>query len=297
MSPRDTGAGKTDLREPPWIRFCRVRYFVLLLFFLAAFPSCPPGAQAGDWNRRGASSMALHAGFFSFLVIGDTRGPNSCFPAVLEAAKRERGILFAVHLGDIVNYSVEKEYEEMFFRPVEDLPWPMLVIPGNHERYRDGSASLFREYFGSPPYFAFSVGDSRFVLLDNSCRKAMDSGQMEWLRREMEGGASRKNLFVFLHMPLEDPRNGPKPHAMEDPWQIGELRRLFEKGNVTMAFSGHIHSWYSGFWGKTPYIITGGGGSPLYGKDPKASFHHYVRVDVMEDGPRFTVIKAGPGTP
>lgn len=47
-----------------------------------------------------------------------------------------------------------------------------------------------------------------------------------------------------------------------------KLNRLFDENNVTMLFVSHIHGYYRGVWGRTPYIMTGGAGAELAGSDP-----------------------------
>lgn len=262
--------------------------FLSLCIFLAA--ASPVFAR--EWNnKKVAASLSGHSGDFSFLVVGDTRGPNSRFPEVLAAMKKEKNVLFTVHLGDIVNYAVEEEYRTMFFGLVGDYPGPMLIIPGNHERYKDDRADLFRKYFGSPIYFSFILGENQFIFLDNSVDKALDREQLHWLRGVLKEDPSLRNRFVFMHTPMEDPRKRKTPHAMTNTTLIAELREIFDEGKVTMVFTGHIHSHYSGRWGKTPYTITGGGGSPLYGKDPNIAFHHFIRVNLEKGVPRYEVVR------
>jgi len=75
---------------------------------------------------------------------------------------------------------------------------------------------------------------------------------------------------------------------------VERLSALFDAYNVTMIFTGHIHSFYTGKWGNTPYIITGGGGGGLYDKGTPASFLHYVRVNVRQDKAVYIVTKVNP---
>ena len=85
-----------------------------------------------------------------------------------------------------------------------------------------------------------------------------------------------------MHVPLYDTRTsgfGLK-HALASPRNAGELNAMFDKYHVTMLFASHIHEYDRGVWGKTPYIITGGGGGELAGTNPQHYFFHYIRVSV-----------------
>ena len=56
-----------------------------------------------------------------------------------------------------------------------------------------------------------------------------------------------------------------------------------------MLFASHIHAYYRGVWGRTPYIITGGAGAELLGTDPEHDFYHYIVVTVGDEGVRYEV--------
>lgn len=69
------------------------------------------------------------------------------------------------------------------------------------------------------------------------------------------------------------------------------LSELFDIYNVTMLFTSHIHAYYEGYWGKTPYIITGGAGAELGRSDPGHYFYHYIKVHVSRSGVNYEVKK------
>ncbi len=55
--------------------------------------------------------------------------------------------------------------------------------------------------------------------------------------------------------------------------------------------SNHIHAYYKGFWGKTPYIISGGAGAPLTESDTEHSFYHYIKIIVTPENVEYVVVK------
>jgi hypothetical protein len=115
---------------------------------------------------------------------------------------------------------------------------------------------------------------------------SLDEAQFTWLEEVLERSRGFARRFVMTHRPLRDPRpNRKRLHDMSGkPRDVERLNALFDRHGVTMVFTGHIHSFYTGKWGATPYIITGGGGGGLYDKGTPASFHHYIRVDIAPDG-------------
>lgn len=253
---------------------------VLLLLLAAAFT-----AEAG-WNAENLALIPRDREEFSFAVVGDTQGPGSKFPVISKAILAEEGLLFAFDLGDLVNYATLDEYESTFFRYVRGQSLPFLTAASNHDHFKSKNAANYSQLFGAPHYYSFTVGRTHFIVLDNGQDYSMTEQQLLWLEQELAQSQHLTHRFVMMHRPLHDPRDWrKKPHDMSGrPDNVKRLNDLFDKYKVTRVFTGHIHSYYSGVWGKTPYIITGGGGGGLYDKGTPASFHHYLRVDIGSDG-------------
>ena len=264
---------------------------VAFLFFIC-FASCSADAA---WNADNLARIAALGDreSFSFVVIGDTQGPGSRFPKVLPHILGEKDLLFVFNLGDLVNYATDEEYENTFFRHVRGLDLPFLACASNHDHFRSKNAANYSRLFGSPHYYSFRTGDAAFIVLDNGQDWSLTEAQFGWLEGELEKARTCALLFVMMHRPLRDPRENRKnPHDMNGrPENVERLIALFETYCVTMVFTGHIHSFYSGKWGNTPYIITGGGGGGLYDKGTPASFHHYIRVDVTSGSASYKVMR------
>ncbi|MDR1741842.1 MAG: metallophosphoesterase [Synergistaceae bacterium] len=287
----------------PLTAFLRLlpRLALILLLLLAPSADGSEGAVPPEenWNRENLARIAALAPSsntgFSFVVVGDTQGPNSKFPMVLSAILKEEGILFVFDLGDLVNYATDEEYEETFFRHVRGLDVPFLTCASNHDHFKSKRAANYSRLFGTPHYYSFSVANAAFIVLDNGQDYSMTEEQFLWLERELAVAAEKPVRFVMMHRPISDPRPSRKgtvvpkrkPHDMTENGRTQDAARLsalLDEWGVTMVFAGHIHSYYRGTWGRTPYIITGGGGGGLHDSGTEASFHHYVRVDVPPDG-------------
>lgn len=259
------------------------RRIAALLFWVAFLLAAPAGAA---WNHEKLALIPRDREAFSFVVVGDTQGPNSKFPQVLEAILNEKDLLFVFDLGDLVNYATAEEYESTFFRHVRGLELPFITCASNHDHFKSKNAANYSLLFGSPHYYSFSIGSTYFIVLDNGQDYSLTEEQFTWLEGELENSRPYARRFLMMHRPLRDPRPDRKnPHDMSGrPENVKRLNTLTDRYAVTMVFTGHIHSFYTGKWGDTPYIITGGGGGGLYDKGTPASFHHYIRVDIAPDG-------------
>jgi hypothetical protein len=76
------------------------------------------------------------------------------------------------------------------------------------------------------------------------------------------------------------------------------LHPLFRQFGVTLAFEGHDHIYYRTQRDGITYVVTGGGGAPLYANivPPKAgdvyeSVHHFCVADVTARGVRVRVYR------
>jgi len=98
---------------------------------------------------------------------------------------------------------------------------------------------------------------------------------------------------VFMHVPLYDTRTEGfgLNHCMKNKAAARSLNAVFDRYDVTMLFSSHIHEYDRGVWGKTPYLITGGAGGTLAGTDPAHYFFHYMKVSVNDSGVKYDVVK------
>ena len=245
--------------------------------------------EINHWNYHQLQSINSTKKEFSFAVFGDNRNSIKTFEYLIEKINQE-DIIFAIDVGDLV-YDGEKEKYRFFINQLKKIKKPLLTVIGNHELKKEGRANYY-VLFGKF-YYSFVVGNSYFIVLDDANAKNLDPWQMEWLKDELEKSQNYKYRFVFMHVPLYDPRKGSLEmgHSLKDLIFVNELNNLFDKNNLTMLFVAHIHGYYRGVWGKTPYIITGGAVARLSGSDPQHDFFHYIKVNVSESEVKYEVVK------
>ncbi|NOX32148.1 MAG: metallophosphoesterase [Deltaproteobacteria bacterium] len=226
---------------------------------------------------------------FSFAVFGDNKNSAKTFDNLVSKINKDN-ILFAIDDGDLV-YEGENEKFNFFLHQIKDFTKPLLTVFGNHEAREKGRATYY-DIFGKF-YYYFYVGDSYFIILDDANEKNLDDEQFDWLKSQLKISKNYKQRFVFMHVPLYDPRKGnyKQGHSLKDLKFAKKLNDLFDQNNVTMLFTSHIHGYYKGTWGKTPYIITGGGGAELAGSDPEHYFYHYIKINISNSKINFDVVK------
>ena len=253
------------------------------LYSIFTFP------EISDWNFHQLQRINKSQTNFTFDVFGDNKNSVKTFENLIRKINADNSA-FAIDIGDLV-YDGEKEKFRFFINQIKKINKPLLTVVGNHEIKEDGRANYY-VLFGKF-YYSFAVGNSYFIVLDNANKKNIDAWQLDWLKKKLKKSQKYQNRFVFMHVPLFDPRKGDykKGHSLKKIKVAKRLNKLFDDNNVTMLFVSHIHGYYRGIWGKTPYIITGGGGAELAGSNPEHYFYHYIKVDVDNTGVKYEIVK------
>lgn len=226
---------------------------------------------------------------FSFVAYGDSRGVwDDWHHASLVA----RGIanespLFVIHTGDMVNQGLNEE-AWLSFLQISEFMHNATLFPamGNH----DLPASSFTSHFslpGNERWYAFTCGDVHFIVLDSVMPDALSLGQFIWLMQQLHTDA-QWIVAAFHHPPYSSGEHG-NTTLLRFLWSP-----FLERGGVDLVLTGHDHIYEHIYVHDTTYIVTGGGGAPLYdvGESPwtvmAASAYHYVRIDVGESTMRAT---------
>ncbi|HOB42596.1 MAG TPA: metallophosphoesterase [Bacillota bacterium] len=220
------------------------------------------------WPRFGSRS-------YVFAVVGDNQGRNEVWNVVMDGVNSDRPD-FVLHCGDMVASGTRAQYDD-FLLGAEKLRMPFYVVPGNHDVRGEGR-ECFAQLVNDPPYYSFEHEGYRFIGLDAS-EGSIDTEQTEWLRNELSKDGHK---FVFMHVPLYDPRPGGD-HCFLDSEQAFELEKLFRESGVLAVFSGHVHMFSHEERDGVEYVTTGGAGALLYAPEEEGGFYHYVLVKVDGD--------------
>ena len=263
--------------------------FLLIISCFIKIHSIISFPKIDKWNYQQLQKIDKTKNEFEFIVFGDNKNSITTFENLIEKVNEEEA-LFAIALGDLV-YDGEKEKFRFFINQIKDFNKPLLTAIGNHEITDLGRANYY-ELFGTF-YYSFTTANSYFIILDNANETNLDAWQMDWLENELQISQNYKYRFVFMHVPLYDPQDSKTiiDHCLKDPTFAKKLNDLFDINNVTMLFCSHIHGYYNGIWGTTPYIITGGAGAELHGSDPQHHFYHYIKVNVSDNSVEYEIVR------
>ncbi len=243
---------------------------------------------------------------FTFTVAADTHASFASLQERIVEGMAKLAPRFTVFAGDVTNTGSVEEWRSFHLYPARKLmrATATFIAPGNHDHYlsrHDGTIEAlerFAEHPGNGYYYAFTQGNSRFIVLDTSLESepgiSPHGAQYRWLENELAGAASTRAAwrFVFLHHPVYSEGWADRYYDGEEALQR-HIAPLLERHNVTMAFSRHTHDFEFGQWPQRTgvcYVITGGGGGLLddtryrdWPQIQKVSFqYHFCAVSVDE---------------
>ena len=239
---------------------------------------------------------------FDFIVTGDTQSNRQLVfqTDLFKCMIAEWNVLkpvFVVEVGDLIlggsAENVPPQWD-LFECTIADLEVPYFPVPGNHDISDILTEKIWLDRMG-PTHYAFSYGNSRFIVLDSEEVDALDrlsDTQVAWLKQELES-TKANNIFLFLHQPYfadeGDPRNFDK--NWERRWKY--LADVMHGHPVRAVFAGHLHGYCDfGVRDGVHYVIAAGG-AYLNGPEEFGQFSHYLLVRVRGEEVTWSVIKPG----
>jgi hypothetical protein len=259
--------------------------------------SPPPTVAATATSPPTATSVAglvatpiplgsREVGRFTFAVCGDSRGGDEVYKEILRRVQ-EDGAAFLINTGDLVQ-SGQAEQFEAFAALMRDFTLPFFPVPGNHDA-RDGQLVEYLQYSGAPAaHYSFDYGLGHLVVVD-SHSGAVSPQELAWLEADL-AATDQPLKMVFLHHPPFDPDG--TDHIMGG--GNDAFVALVQKYAVSYVFAGHIHAYAEAIRDGVYYVVTGGGGAPLYAEGHPQAFYHYVRVTVDGAQASLEVVKVEP---
>ncbi len=240
----------------------------------------------GNWNEKQIQKInsVNDSDKFCFAVASDNKNGFAVFNRILEDINN-KNLSFAIDVGDLV-VDGEKEKYRIFYNEISKSKVPILTGIGNHDITENGRQNYF-DIFGDF-YYSFSHDNSLFIVLDDANERNIDEQQIIFLESELK--KDFRNKFMFLHVPLFDPRKGLN-HSLSDTENAKQIMNLASKYNVTTVFTSHIHGYFREVRDNITYIITGGAGGELLLSDPEHYFYHYIQVCVNNSNINYGVVK------
>jgi hypothetical protein len=250
-----------------------------------------PGHEAAKGSFKTAPSIKEPAPF-QFLLYGDTRTRHDVHRRVVIEILKHQSPDFILQSGDMVEDGNDSSLWPIFFDIEHDLLRQTVFYPalGNHER----DTRYFQGFFQhNTPYYSFDWGNGHFIVIDSDIanvsasqreRDAFWAEQTRWLEDDLASHQGADYRFVIAHHPSFTAvarRQGDNPH-------MTALVPMFEQYHVSAAMFGHDHNYQHYLKNGIHYVISGGGGAPLYdvSKPPEGitqkvvSIENFVEVSV-----------------
>ncbi|MHA3964348.1 MAG: Kelch repeat-containing protein, partial [Candidatus Thorarchaeota archaeon SMTZ1-45] len=239
-------------------------------------------------------------GVYTFIAYGDTRASTGGGVSPIHDDLVSRYLQLSdpemiIHTGDLVNQGGDAVNWPLYDDSVSatqtwDSNLEIYYAVGNHEQYSgtgpsDVDFSTYRDYVDfsdvvneiegeTELYYSFDWQNIHFIFLnsidgwvgeDFICPTA----QWDWLVSDFERN-DKECIIVSMHNPSYSIR-ADRPDRWTQAAAIrAEFHDLFVDNDVDIVFSGHDHQYYHTYRDGIEYVVSGGGGAPLYEIDTEA---------------------------
>jgi len=223
----------------------------------------------------------------SFIATGDTRS-NHIAHAKTVARVLSEAPDFIVSTGDLVGDGRDRSDWDFFFQAEGELlrSTPFFPAVGNHDAMGLLNETLINRWFGRGRYYQVDAGPAILLFIDTTLAYGGGSVQNAWITEHLEAAraakaAGRASWIIAVH---HHPAFSSAHHGSEIAVQR-ELVPLYEAAGVDLVLNGHDHVYERLEKNGITYIVTGGGGAPLYdfGKIlPESKVHvrahHFLKI-------------------
>jgi predicted phosphodiesterase len=211
------------------------------------------------------------------LIYGDTRTNHERHRKVMAKMLLYRPVV-VFHTGDLVEDGFDSSEWDTFNNITADLRAGAEFFPalGNHEN----QSSLFFDNFdlpGNEQWYSVERNQIHFIVLNSCVATLAQSEQYQWLESDL---ANVPNSIKFIVAVFHHPPYSTGPHAEDEMGLRETIAPLFEQYHVDIVFNGHDHSYERSFCGERYYIVTGGGGAPMY---PQIRHHPCSQLYLMKN--------------
>ena len=266
------------------------------------------------------------AAAFRFLVYGDNRTDDAAHAAVVRAMVVSASS-FLVNTGDMVENGGSASQWQTFFDIEAPLTRerPIFSCVGNHELV-DGAGAEYVRYFGpaelpkavvapAPTITGVPLHDAGAAPLSldqlsgtfrwSNARFFMINGMVSytsgvtraWLEKVLVESDAEPGLqwrVVVVHHGLQS----SGPHGKNKLLQDADVAQLLRAHKIDLVIAGHDHIYERGFADGLPYLVSGGGGAPVYRVKKAAptsrryeSVRHFVEASVSSVAIQFVATR------
>jgi len=270
---------KNYFKKEKWGRGLTLSLSILFISFVSYAGSIKDVSQSAEKVKSIEPPL-------QFAVIGDSRDGEKVYTQLIQRIL-ERRPNFIIHLGDMITRPGEKEWKE-FFEISKPINLPFFPVVGNHDVGNTlRGEEMYRKQFILPKdqtFYAFQTGGALFVILDSEKGKGKIIDHQWSLLEDTLTSSHESSKLAFLHRPLFLPMDSLKlgKGMDKDPFARDHLHRLFLKTKVKAVFVADDHRYDRRERDNILYVITGGGGAPIYALKDKGGYFHYIWVSVQD---------------
>lgn len=218
---------------------------------------------------------------FVFAVYGDNRNGPHIHSRIIDMIAGHNPSL-VINTGDMVYHDSHVDEWLEFFDTISTLEETVYFpVVGNHEK----DAINYGRFFNPPGngrFYHFWYSDILYIVLNTNERFDNWSEQYRWLRSTLETETAKEPAFIvvsFHHTAYSFGFHGDHRYIKE------YIVPVLEEFGVDVVLNGHDHAYQRIERGGITYLVTAGGGAPLYSlKEGDESLvaavraHHFVLV-------------------
>ena len=236
------------LKEFILIKVSNLISFTIVILILFQF-SCSDSENNNHINSQ------------SILIYGDSRTDHTTHQNIVDAML-EKLPTVVFHTGDLVEDGLNSEHWNIFNEITSELIDSADFYPalGNHEL----NSQLYFDNFDLPNnerWYSVDIDKIHFIVLDSNSETYIGSRQYLWLERDLQ------NIFDYIIYTIaifHHPPFSTGPHIEDEMNLRHTIIPLFEHYGVDIVFNGHEHAYERSLYNDIYYIVTSGGGAPLY---------------------------------
>jgi predicted phosphodiesterase len=206
------------------------------------------------------------------IIYGDTRNNYEVHKRIVKAFL-EKNPTIVFNTGDLVYDGDNISLWPIFLDIIKPILKTSRYYPviGNHERE---SVSYFKIFKlpNNEKWYTIDYKNIRFFLLDTNSDLSVNSKQYLWLENKLKESNSDFKVLVTHDPIFSAGRHGGSSSLKKS------LIPLIKKYSVKLIFSGHDHAYQRFLKDDTNYIVTGGGGAPLYDKKENSKDQEYLKT-------------------
>ena len=145
---------------------------------------------------------------------------------------------FGIATGDVTEFGVIDDTWAVFEHAFAALPFPLYVVPGNHDNTWVASYAMLRQRYGGENY-SFDKHGCHFACISSASPQepvpTIDAKTRAWLACDLQKAGRDTPVFIALHHP-------PDSGEFANPAEYDTLMDFLKDYNVVLLLYGHGHS-------------------------------------------------------